>query len=116
MGLDVQPEGIYTRSLKTIQVLRCEAVSIGFNQDPKVGLGFDESRAFLVKFGTAGKVATSEGDNVPGWAESLGADLDRLWFEATRTGTWPSFTGDATPAASACLLRMPSGRPLPRLF
>jgi hypothetical protein len=41
VSLNVQPEGIHTGSLETIKVLRCEAVSIGFNQDPKVGLGFD---------------------------------------------------------------------------
>ena len=65
MGLDVQPECIHANSLETIEVLRCEAVSIGFNQDPKVGLGFDESRAFLVKLGTAGNIPACEGDNVP---------------------------------------------------
>ena len=85
VGLDVQPEGIYTRSPETIKVVRCETVSIGFNQYPKVGLSFDETRAFLVKFGTAGKVPACEGDNIPRWAETLGAELDGRWFKDTWT-------------------------------
>ena len=86
VGLDVQPEGIHTRSPETIKVVRCETVSIGFNKYPKVGLSFDETRAFLVKFGTAGKVPACEGDNVPRWAETLGTDQDGLCIEGTRTG------------------------------
>ena len=86
VGLNVQPEGIHTGSLETIKVLRYEAVSIGFNKDPKVGLGFDETRAVLVKFGTAGKVPACEGDNVPRWAETLGTEQDGLCIEDTRTG------------------------------
>jgi hypothetical protein len=116
VGLNVQPEGIHTGSLETIKVLRCEAVSIGFNQDPEVGLGFDKMRAFLVKFGTAGKVAACERDYVPGWAETLGADQDGLCFEDTGTSAWPPSARDAAPATSASLLRMPSGRPVPWLL
>lgn len=110
VSLNVQPEGIHTGSLKTIKVLMCKAISIGFNQDPKVGLGFDETRAFLVKFGTAGKVPACEGDNVPRRAKTLGAEQDGLCIEDTRTGAWPPFARDATPAASACLLCMPGSR------
>ena len=116
VGLDVQPEGIHTGSLETIKVLRSEAVSIGFNQDPEVGLGFDEKRAVLVKFRTASKVAACECDYVPGWAETLGADQDGLWFEETRTSAWPSSARDAAPATSASLLCMPGGRPFPWLL
>ncbi len=85
VSLDVQPEGIHTGSLETIKVLRCEAVSIGFNKNPKAGLSFDETRAFLVKFGTAGNVPACECDNVSRRTETLGADQDGLCIENTRT-------------------------------
>jgi hypothetical protein len=116
VGLDVQPKGIHTRSLETIKVLRCEAESIGFNQDPKIGLGFDESRAFLVKLGTAGYIPACEGDNVPCRARTLRTEQKRLWFENTRTVDRPISIRDAAPATSACLLRMSGGRPFPRLL
>jgi hypothetical protein len=96
--------------------LRCKAVSIGFNQDPKVGSGFDESRAFLVKLGTAGNIPACEGDNVPCRAEALRTEQNGLWFEDNRTGDGPISMRDAAPAASACLLRMPGGRLFPRLL
>jgi hypothetical protein len=116
VSLNVQPKGIHTRSLKTIKVLGCEAVSIGFNQDAKVGLRFDKTRTFLVKFGATGKVSACEGDNVPRRAETLGAKKDGLWFENTRTGARPPSIRDAAPATSACLLCMPGGYPFPWLL
>jgi len=116
VGLNVQPKSIHTRSLETIQVLRCEAVPIGFNQNPKVGLGFDESCTFLVKRGTAGNIPTCEGDYVPCRTEALWTEQNGLWFEGTRTGIRPISMRDAAPATSACLLRMPGGRPFPGLL
>jgi len=97
-------------------ILPAVALSIGFNQDPKVGLGFDESRAFLVKLGTASKVAACEGDNVPCRTEALRTEQNGLWFEDTRTIAWPPSARDAAPATSACFLRMPGGRPFPWLL
>ena len=71
VSLDVQPEGIHTRSLKPIEALRCEAVTVGFNQDPEPGLSFDETGALRVEFGTTGNVPACQGDNVPRRAEPL---------------------------------------------
>ncbi len=116
VGLNVQPEGIHAGSMEAVKVLRCEAVPIGFYQDPKVGLSFDETRAFLVKFGTAGKVSACECDNVPRRTETLGAAQDGLCIENTRTGACPPSVCDAAPAASAGLLGMPGSRSLPWLL
>jgi hypothetical protein len=66
VSLNVQPEGIHTGRLETIKVLKRKAVSIGFDQHPKIGLNFDEVRTFLIKIGTADEVSSCIGDNVPG--------------------------------------------------
>jgi len=77
--------------------------SIGFNQDPKIGWGFDESRAFLVKLGTADYLPACEGDNVHCRAKTLRTEQTRLWFEHTRTVDRPISMRNAAPAASICL-------------
>ena len=116
VGLDVQPEGVHTGCPEAIKVLRCEAVPVGFNQDPKAGLSFNETRAFFVKFWTAGKIPACEGDNVPCRTETLGTEEDILWIEDPRTGAGSSSARNAAPAASAGLLCMPGGRLFPWLL
>ena len=86
MGLNVQPEGIHAGSLKTIKVPRCEAVTIGFNQDPKFGLLFDKTSTFLVKLRTASDVPASEGNDVSRRAETLGTEQDGFLIEGPGTG------------------------------
>jgi hypothetical protein len=79
-------------------------------------LDLDESRAFLVKLGTAGNIPACEGDNVPCRTEALWTEQNSLWFECTRTGARPISMRDTAPATSASLLRMPGGRSFSRLL
>jgi hypothetical protein len=89
----------------------------GIVREARLG-GDGKSTSFLIESdkGTYRYIPACEDDNIPCRARTLRTEQNRLWFENTRTVDRPISMRDTAPTTSACLLRMPGSRPLPRLL
>ena len=87
IGLDVEPKGINPRSLQVVEVLTCEPIAVGFNQEPEFSLGLDQLGTFPIKLRAAGDVSAGKGNDVSGRTKALGAQNDRFCIQDPRAAS-----------------------------
>jgi hypothetical protein len=86
-----------------------KTISIGLDQNPEAGMGFDQLGAPSIEFRLTGEVPSGKADNVANRPKSLGAEGDCGGFQNSGAKGRPLSVKDAGTAASASVVGVISG-------
>jgi hypothetical protein len=93
-----------------------ETISVGLDQNPETGMGFDQLGATGIELRLTGEVPTGEADDVADRSESLGAEGDCGGLQNSGAKGRPLSVEDAGAATAAGIVGMKSGGLAPRLI